>query len=403
MQAIEYVRSIPRFVATRALSHRWPLVGASRIGLARLTDVSPPALPGPLWTRVEPILSGICGSDLATITAQGSPYFSPLTSTPFVFGHEVVGLVVETGSEVSRVEVGDRVCLAPPLHCEVRGIEEACDPCRSGDPGHCRNTRRGDIAAGIQTGYCRDTGGGWSRGFVAHEAQLFHVPESMTDDAAVLVEPLSCSLNAAEGIDSGPDDTILVIGCGTIGILTIAALRGVGVEARIVAVAKYDHQAETALRFGADEIVMAAGDHRSALAATLEAELHKPELGPPIAIGGADVVFDCVGSSRTLDDALRFSRDRGVVIVVGMPGIPRGVDWTALWHKELVVRGCYTADEPTFERALALAARLEGLSDLVGARYPLEEFRNGIAAALEAGSRGITKVVFTPGERRESA
>ena len=88
---MQYVRSVPRYLAARFVGSRFERLYTSGFSTVRLVEVDPPPLPGPRWARVRPILAGICGSDLATITAQGTTYFSPFVSTPFVFGHEVVG------------------------------------------------------------------------------------------------------------------------------------------------------------------------------------------------------------------------------------------------------------------------------------------------------------------------
>ena len=398
MKAIVYVKSVPRYLAARYVGSRFERLYTSGLSPVRLADVDPPALPGPRWARVRPILAGICGSDLATITAQGTTYFSPFVSTPFVFGHEIVGEVIETGPEVERVRAGDRVVLSPPLHCEVRGIEEPCAECRASRTGHCTNVTGGAISAGIQTGYCRDTGGGWSGSLVAHELQLHPVPAGMSDEAAVLIEPFACCLHAVERADVPPDGTALVLGCGTIGALTIAALRSSGPRCRLVVVAKYPHQQETARHLGADVVIGAGDSMRAELARELDVELHETELGPPTSLGGADVTFDCIASGRTIDDSMRFTRARGAVIVVGMPGVPHGVDWTAMWHKELDVRGSYTSDEETFGRAVTTAARLDAeLKPLVGARFPLEEWAAAIDCALHSGQTGVIKTVFAPG------
>lgn len=397
MRAVQYVRSIPRFLTARTLGRAWSGFYTSPASVARLVEIDPPDLPGPAWVRVRPVLSGICGSDLATITAAATPYFSPFTSTPFVFGHEVVGEVEEVGPAVEAVAPGDRVALSPPLHCAVRGIEEPCEPCAAGETGHCRNVTRGILSAGIQTGYCRDTGGGWSRSLVAHELQLHPLPGGVPDEAAVLIEPLACCLHAVERAGVDPGDTALVIGCGTIGLLTIAALRAAAPGTRVIAVAKYPHQREAARSLGAEEVVGTGSTMREALATLLGAELHRPEIGPPVALGGAEVTFDCVASGRTIDDAFRFTRARGTVIVVGMPGIADGVDWTAMWHKELDVRGSYTSGEETFARAVALAAERAGaLAPLVGATFGLEAWGEAVETAMNAGSRGVTKVAFRP-------
>ncbi|MGH7557836.1 MAG: zinc-dependent alcohol dehydrogenase [Gemmatimonadota bacterium] len=411
MRAVQYVRSVPRYLAARYAGSRWPGLLDSRLSPVRLAEIDPPALPGPRWTRVRPLLSGICGSDLATVTAQGSTYFSPFVSTPFVLGHEIVGLVEEVGPEARRMAAGDRVVVHPPLHCRVRGLVDPCISCRAGDTAHCRRVTEGDLSAGIQTGYCRDTGGGWSSALVAHELQLWRVPDGVPDEAAVLIEPYSCCLHAVErafegGADrdaaaAGPDRegptpaTALVIGCGSIGLLTIAALRASGFEGRVVAVAKYPHQAGAARELGADDVV--PPENRPALGAAIGAELHEPELGPPTAVGGADLTFDCVGSGGTLDEAMRFTRPRGAVIVVGMPGVPHGIDWTAMWHKELDVRGSYTCSDETFGRAVEDVSAMAGrLAPLVTARFPLDEYGAAIRTALDAGRLGHVKIVFEP-------
>ena len=398
VKALEYVKSVPRYLAARYVGGRFERLYTSGFSTVRLAEVEPPPLPGPRWARVRPILAGICGSDLATITAQGTTYFSPFVSTPFVFGHEVVGEVVETGPEVRRVAVGDRVALSPPLHCEVRGIEELCAECRIGNTGHCTNVTAGALSPGIQTGYCRDTGGGWSGSLVAHEIQLHPVPAGVSDEAAVLIEPLSCCMHAVQRAAVPDDGIALVLGCGTIGALTIAALRAGGSRARVIAVAKYRHQRETARRLGADVVLGSGKSMRGDLARELGTTLHPTELGPPTSLSGADVTFDCIATARTLDDAMRFTRARGAVIVVGMPGVPDGVDWTAMWHKELDVRGSYTSDEETFGRAVATAARLDGpLAPLVGARFALEEWDQALRSALHSGETGVIKTVFAPG------
>jgi threonine dehydrogenase-like Zn-dependent dehydrogenase len=394
--AVRYVRSVPRWLAARYGASRWPALLDTPLSPVRLVEVDPPRLPGPRWVRVRTLLSGICGSDLATVTAQGSTYFSPFVSTPFVLGHEVVGVVEEPGPEARRVAAGDRVVIHPPLHCTVRGIEDLCVACRAGDTSHCRNVTAGDLSAGIQTGYCRDTGGGWSPSLVAHELQLWPVPDGVSDEAAVLIEPYSCCLHAVERAgELEPAWTALVIGCGSIGLLTIAALRASGFGGRVVAVAKYPHQAVAAQELGADEIVPPG--NRPALGGAVGATLHEPELGPPSAVGGADVTFDCVGTGTTLDDAIRFTRPRGAVIVVGMPGLPDGIDWTAMWHKELDVRGSYTCPDETFRLAIDHVAGWSGrLAPLVTGRFPLEQYGAALRAALDAGRLGHVKIVFEP-------
>ena len=114
--------------------------------------------------------------------------------------------------------------------------------------------------------------------------------------------------------------------------------------------------------------------------AQTEATAHQPELGKPVLLGGVDVTFDCVGSAATIDDALRFTRPHGTVSLVGMPAIPRNVDWTSVWYKELRIQGAYAYGWETIHgeriRTFDLALRLlcekaEDLAPLVGATFSI--------------------------------
>lgn len=395
MLAIQYVRSVRRYLTARFLGPRCNWIYTSPLGCIRLIETPPPSLPSPRWVRVRPILSGICGSDLATITAAGSPYFSPLTSTPFTLGHEVVGRVEEIGAEVDQVRVGDRVVLEPGLHCRTREIQDPCRSCRMGRPAHCENVTGGIISAGIQIGFCRDTGGGWSQSLVAHQGQLHRVPEQLSDDAAVLAEPFSCCLHAVGQSGLSDDQAALVLGSGTMGLLTVAAIRATGCRATLIAVARYRHQQEWAEKLGANLVIPGRGDNLQDLARVLGARTLQPELGRPTVLGGADVCFDCVGSSRTIDDALRLTRAGGTVVMVGMPAIPHNVDWSSMWYKELRIVGSYTTEAGTFRKALQLLAHEEGrMRGLAGARFPLRSFKAALHSALNTGSSRIVKTVF---------
>src|SRR4029453_3740015 len=171
-----------------------------------------------------------------------------ITSPPFVLGHEVVGEVTEDNSSF---RAGERVVLEPALGCAVRGIDPPCPYCASGRHALCLHVARGDISPGIQTGFCRDTGGGWSQGtLVAHPSQLHRVPDTLSDEAAVAIEPLACAVHAALGVAPPrpvppalgvaptPGDIPLVIGAGSVGLLTVAALRRLTDAGSIICVAK---------------------------------------------------------------------------------------------------------------------------------------------------------------------
>lgn len=406
MKALEFRRSVPRYVLLKLLGPRWRGLYTSGASPVALRDVAEPRLPTPRWVRVAPRLAGICGSDLATLCAANSPYLAPVTSMPFVLGHEVVGTIVEVGRDAHGWKIGDRVVLHPALGCRVRGIDPPCDACGSGRDALCRNVTRGDIAHGIQTGYCRDTGGGFSEGFVAHVSQLYRVPEDVPDRAAVLIEPFACALHAVLRASPVDSETVLVIGCGAIGLLTIAALRATGCRSRIVAAARHEHQRRLAPEYGCDELLGASGavpERYAAWGKALDAEVLDPELGKPTVIGGAAVTFDCVASSTSIDDGLRFTRAGGTFVLVGMPGIPKNVDWTPMWFKELSVRAAYAYGpergpdgvHDTFDVATSLIREWgPKLEKLVGEPHPLADYRAAFRSALETGRSGVVKTVF---------
>ena len=380
----------------RAGAGRIKTLETSRFSPLQPEEAKDPKLPTPEWVRVKPLLSGICGSDLGTLSSENSPYFSPITSPPFVMGHEVVGEIAEDNS---GFHAGERVVVEPALGCAVRGIEPPCPYCATGRHALCLNVAKGDISPGIQTGFCRDTGGGWSRGtLVAHPSQLHRVPDAVPDEAAVAIEPLACAVHAA--LETAPDDTNLVIGAGSVGLLVVAALRHLTDAGRIICVAKHARQRKEALRLGADEIV-GPKETYTKLPGMLGTEAYKPELGKPVVMGGADRVYECVGAPGTMEDAVRLTKPGGEATLVGMPGAKSSLDLTALWYKEIRLSGsyAYSAEEydaeqtSSFTLALRLAPKI-GLEKMVGPRFTLEQYKEAIAAARSAGREGNIKVVF---------
>ncbi len=382
----------------RAGSRRIKSLETSRLSPLQLEDAPDPGLPTPQWVRVRPLLSGICGSDLGTLSSENSPYFSPITSPPFVMGHEVVGEVTDDNF---AFRAGERVVLEPALGCTVRGIEPPCAYCASGRHALCLNVARGDISPGIQTGFCRDTGGGWSQGtLVAHPSQLHRVPDAVPDEAAVAIEPLACAIHAALGAAPVPDATTLVIGAGSVGLLTVAALRHLTDAGPIICVAKHERQRNEAIRLGATEVVHPKETYTK-LPEMLGTTAYKPELGKPVVMGGASKVFECVGAPGTMEDALRLAAPGAEVTLVGMPGAKSTLDLTALWYKEVRLAGSYAYSvenyqgqkTSSFQLALSIAPEID-LQTLVGPRFRLEDYREAIAAARSAGREGQVKVVF---------
>lgn len=394
MKALVFERNLARFAASRVAAS---LAGSGRgvaVGPLELLEVEPPELPGPSWVRITPRLAGICGSDLATLDGRSSRYFEHLVSFPFVPGHEIVADVAG-----GRLD-GCRVVLEPVLGCEARGIVPLCPACAEGHKGACERISFGEIAPGLQTGYCKDTGGGWSAGLVAHESQLHEVPEALSDEAAVMVEPTACAVHAACATPPPSGASVVVLGAGTLGLCTIAALRHFCLPGRLVAAAKHAEQRRLAKALGADLVVEPDEVMRAARRLSGSLALSNSAGRIDRLAGGVDVVYDCVGSPQSLEQSLAIARPGGDIILVGMPGTTK-LDLAPLWQREIRLRGAYAygaEDRPdgrrsTFDLAFELVAAAD-LDRLVSAAYPLERYEDAIAHAAAAGRRGSIKIVF---------
>jgi threonine dehydrogenase-like Zn-dependent dehydrogenase len=361
-----------------------------------LVNRDEPAVPAEGWVRLQPRLAGICGSDLATLSGHASFYFSSLVSMPFVPGHEVVGTLFEDCRDLTA---GTRVVLDPVLACAARGLEP-CPSCAGGSTGRCDRVTVGHVAPGLQTGYCADTGGGWGAMLVAHRSQLHPIPDEISDQQAVLVEPLACAVHAALRANPEPGASVAVVGAGTVGALCVLALREFTAAGRIIVVAKHSRQGELARRLGATEVVDPK-DAVTVMRRATHAHRLNPERGVPYLLGGMDVSVDAVGSRSSLDLALRTTRAGGRVVLAGMPA--PGADLSPVWFRELEVTGAYASGtelteqgpRSTFDLAIELAAEgaLEGMA---GAEYPLSRWREALDHAFAAGRLGTLKVVFNP-------
>jgi threonine dehydrogenase-like Zn-dependent dehydrogenase len=410
MSTLLFERSLPRFAAARVVSSFGSGRGAG-VGPLRLVEQGAPAVPAADWVHVDPLLAGICGSDLATLDGRSSRYFEDIVSFPFVPGHEVVGTLAEdaTGAQGDSLPSGGRVVLQPVLGCVARGIEPACAACQAGHVGNCGSVAFGHLRPGLQTGFCADTGGGWSSsGLVAHCSQLYAVPEALSDEDAVTVEPVACAVHAVLGAPIAEGDVVAIVGAGTLGLLVTAALTHL-VEvgrcpppAAVLVGARYSHQRRLAREFGCTEALPAEQLSRAV-------RRHSRSLSYGGASGvtatlssGADLVIDCVGSAESIAQSLSMVRPRGTVALVGMPGRVT-VDLAPLWHREVRLAGAYAygtergagADDGISTFALALdVAAAQRTGRLVSATYPLARFEDAVAHAGAAGRRGAVKIAF---------
>lgn len=393
MLALEMYRSPAKFLAAKAVGGRIPGILTGPAAPLRLVTINEPKADRPGWARIRPILSGICGSDLGMVTGSTKLYFSAVVSLPFVPGHEIVGELLDDCEDLPK---GTRVVMDSVLTCEARGVE-LCENCVTGNTNRCDRITVGHVAPGLQTGFCQDTGGGWGNMLVAHRSQLYAVPEALTNERAVLVEPLAGAVHSALRAKVQPGQSVLVSGAGAVGLFATLALRELTQAGRITVVAKHPKQRELARAFGASDVVAPDEVFRGVRRSTGAFRL-KPDFGAgEFLLGGVDVAVDAVGSKDSIDTVLRVTKAGGRVVLSGMPA--SGADLSPVWFRELEVTGTYASareepnGRPAFETALELAGRAP-LDGIVGARYPLYRWREALDHAHSAGRLGTVKVAF---------
>jgi len=399
MRAIYLDKDIPKALIVKALKPLWPGVVFSPLSPSRYEDMPEPELPGPRWVRVKNKQCGICASDLSLLFVEADPSIAPVAlpgHQRLYLGHEVVGEVTEVGPQVSRVKVGDRVTMDTYFEgptCLSQEIEPPCRHCAEGNYKLCENA-----SAGVGP---RGHGGGWGDGFVAHESEIYPVPDDLTDDQAMMIEPISTGLRAALRRTPKAGEHALVLGCGIVGLNTLQCVRAVSPQCHITAIARHPHQAEMARRLGADEVVMGE-DGYQATARITGAKLYEGMFHNRMLLGGFDVIYDCVGSAQTLHDSLRWARARGAVVMVGIKMAPLKLDLNPIWYQEVDLVGIWAhgaerwngQTRHTYELVIELMRQgkltVEGL---ITHRFPLSRWRQAINTAMDKRS-GAIKVIF---------
>jgi 2-desacetyl-2-hydroxyethyl bacteriochlorophyllide A dehydrogenase len=398
MKALYVEPTALRMLATRVLARLSKRAFFSPIAPLREGNVAPAPLPGPRYVRVRNRLAGICGSDLHFIQADGDLRIAP-AALPGIkrmyLGHETVGDVVEVGAEVEDYKVGDRVANQRlPGSCLGQGREPPCRYCAVGDYALCDEARQQDPLS---------VGGGCAKEWVTHEGRLFHVNDDVSDEQAVLLEPAAVGLRAALRRRAQPDDRVMVLGCGTIGLMTLQSIRAVQPHCEITALAQFDHQADMARRLGASNIIMLGGDAYAEVARLTGGHLYRGAFGNRTIMGGFDIVYDCVGKASTLRDALRWTRAGGAVVLAGVELAPMHIDLTPVWYWEVDLVGIlgHGSEEWQGERVSTydLVVRLlrEGKLNFDGFithRFPLSQHRQAFMTAIDQARSHAIKVVF---------
>jgi threonine dehydrogenase-like Zn-dependent dehydrogenase len=377
-----------------------------------LRDVDDARLVRPDWVITRPRLAGVCGSESKLVlgdfdTGDIDNPMAAFSSIPHIPGHEVVAEVVVLGPDASGLEVGQRVLLNPWLTCGPRGIDPPCPPCQSGDLNLCWSFTSGALGPGVHVGVATDAPGGWADLMAAHDSMLIPIPDSVTDEVAVLADPFAVSMHAIVRHPPPLTGRALVYGAGALGVTSVAVLRTLYPEVEIGVVARFGAQAELATKFGASAVF--AHEPRlelvEALAEWSGGVLHTAYAGLPMAHpGGIDVVYDTVARPETLEVGVRVLSERGTLVQTGVH-TPGRWEYTPLYFKELSLAGsnAFGIEEVEGVRQHAIRHYLDlvvdgrvDLSGMLTHQFPLDHWHEALRALATQDESGAVKVAFGP-------
>jgi (R,R)-butanediol dehydrogenase / meso-butanediol dehydrogenase / diacetyl reductase len=324
------------------------LVDAHLLELEELPE--PDAAPGEVVMSVDGC--GICGSDLTSYKVG--------LFTGTVPGHELAGVVVGVGDGVTGWQAGDEAVIDPKIPCGT------CDDCRNGAGHRCAMA----LTAGI--GFARD--GGFAERVAVPAALLHRLPAGLALEHACLVEPLSVAIHGVQRARVHPGDAVVVIGLGSIGLLTVAALRARGIG-QILGVDPVADRRRLALDLGAEAVVTELREVRGLIA-------------PPPA------VIECSGHAPLLHAAADLVAPGGRLVLVGVP-FGEALVVPLMWvTREIEIVGSIASGPADFDASLQMLAADPGIARIVTRRAALAELPGVFEELLSPASGG--KVVVDP-------
>ena len=397
MKALVFQHSLAREAAATIGGRVDQRAFTSRFAPVRLDDIDELPLPAADWVRVETTFSGLCGSDVKQILLNGARDnpLAALVSFPHVLGHEVVG---------RRIDTGERVVLNPWLSCGPRGIDPPCPACRVGRYPWCRNFRGGDLPVSIHIGNCAAASGAHAERFAAHVSQLFAIPGHISDEAAVLADPVSVSLRSILLAPPADGQAVLVYGSGTLAFAAIALLRYLYPSAEVWAATRPGKRAELATKLGAHAALSSVPDELVAqVAARVGTKPLRPWNNRDWLQDGPAVVYDTIGSTETVETSLRLLATGGTLIVSGVEP-PKRFEWTPLYFKELRVVGSngFGVEEVGGVAKHAMLHYFDFVSDgldltpVITHRFPLARWDEAVLAVKDSRRTGAVKVLLEP-------
>ena len=389
-----------RVFLTQLLGRIWRGAYYSSFAPLQVQNLPRQSLPSANWVRVRNHLAGICGTDLHMIYIDGDFRIAPAAlpghrlSYP---GHEVVGEVIEVGDEVRHLQVGDRVTLQSGPNCITSGAQSICRSCTAGNYSLCE---RANMLSGPEP-----IGGGWSEEMLVHEQQLFRISPGMNDEQAVLLEPSAVAVHAVLRRLPQPDDHVLIIGAGTIGLLTFQVIHALVPSATVSVMARYPFQIEQATRMGATHILYRQDSYQE-VERTTGAKLFTGRLNNKMLLGGYEVIYDTIGSKQTIHDSLRWARAGGTVVLVGLNLHTMRLDLTPIWYQEIdligtLAHGMETWPIGTYDQCSTFSIAAEMIENelihpekLITHRFPLTNYRAAFSTATAKSRSRAIKVVF---------
>ncbi len=317
-----------------------------------IDDVPDPA-PGPGQALVAVHAAGICGTDVHA--TQGLFPWMP----PLVMGHEYTGVVQDVGRGVSKRLIGRAVACEPSYGCG------RCPECKEERVSQCPNCTRV---------------GGFAERVALPVANLHPLPRGLDPLTAAMTEPASCCLAGLEQFRMPKGATVVVIGGGIMGLLTMVLAKRRGAK-KLILSDPLEERRTMAKRVGASVVVDPATENLRERVLALTGGR------------GADVVCEAVGKPALVAEALTMVRPNGVLQLVGVN--PKGshlpLDLFDVHYREISIHGAFGRGR-SFRRALALMPKL-GVKSLITARFPLAKIEDAFAHAT--AGRGV-KTIITP-------
>lgn len=331
-------------------------------GLA-LADVAPPPAPAAAEVLLRVTAAGICGTDLHIF--EGGP-FSRRMRLPTTLGHEISGMVEAVGPDVSHLARGQRVSVESHLCCE------RCYACRRGWSHVCPNTRYPGV----------DFDGGFASHVLLPARIIWPVPDDISDQAAAMMEPFGIAVHASMEGSGVAGATVLIAGCGPIGLMNIAAARALGATT-IVASDISGPRLRAATRLGADRVVNVAEEDLNRIVADLTGGR------------GVDVAIEYSGQPASLRSMPALVTHGGELRLVGVADGEVPLAMMDLLLKGITVRNIHGRRLfSTWEQATALLrGRRVALDEVVSHHLPLSDALDGFEACR---SGSALKVLLAP-------